>query len=235
MNASALADEEGRKLFIGGLSFDAREDDLRNDFGKFGDLEDLQLPYVDGKHKGFAFLTYYKAEDAQAASKEHHQREYFGREISARVVVPRDQRGDRGGDRGDRGGGRSLPPISRELEEKLDEWVAAKRKRDFETSDRLRSELQDAGVTPEEYRPKPGYQGGGGGGYGGGDRYGDRGGDRYGDRGGDRYGDRGGDRYGDRGGDRYGDDPTLTPDPRPNPRPSPAPHSSRQPNPTLSR
>ena len=58
MNASALADEEGRKLFIGGLSFDAREDDLRNDFGKFGDLEDLQLPYVDGKHKGFAFLTY---------------------------------------------------------------------------------------------------------------------------------------------------------------------------------
>ena len=62
MSASALADEEGRKVFIGGLSFDAREDDLRNDFGKFGDLEDVQLPMGDmGKHKGFAFITYFKA------------------------------------------------------------------------------------------------------------------------------------------------------------------------------
>ena len=115
-----MADEEGRKLFIGGLSFDAREDDLRNDFGKFGDLEDLQLPYVDGRHKGFAFLTYYKAEDAQAASKEHHQREYFGREISARVVVPRDQRGDRGGDRGGvRDDGRGARPPARGLRDGL--------------------------------------------------------------------------------------------------------------------
>ena len=33
--------------------------DLRADFGKYGELEDLQLPYGDsGKHKGFAFLTY---------------------------------------------------------------------------------------------------------------------------------------------------------------------------------
>jgi len=69
------------------------------------------------------------------------------------------------GDRGDRGGGRGLPPLSKELEEKLDEWVAAKRIRDFETSDRIRSELQAEGVSTEEYRPAPGK---GGGGYGGG-------------------------------------------------------------------
>ena len=206
MSASALADEEGRKVFIGGLSFDAREDDLRNDFGKFGDLEDVQLPMGDmGKHKGFAFITYFKAEDAQDACKEHHQKEYLGREITAKVVVPRSERGDRGG-----GYGRGLPPLSQEMQEKLDEWVAAKRRRDFETSDRIRAEMKEAGCNPEEYRPKPGSFGGGGGygggGYGGGGYGG--GGDRYDDRRGgggydDRYDDRrGGGRYDDRYDDR---------------------------------
>ena len=58
MSASAAADEEGRKLFLGGLSFDANEDDLKEDFGKFGEIEDLQLPYdPSGKHKGFGFIT----------------------------------------------------------------------------------------------------------------------------------------------------------------------------------
>ena len=195
MSASALADEEGRKVFLGGLSFDAREEDLRNDFGKYGDLEDVQLPMGDmGKHKGFAFITYFKAEDAQEACKEHHQKEYLNREITAKVVVPR---GERGGGGGGGGGFRGLPPLSQEMSEKLDDWVAAKRKRDFETSDRLRAEMKDAGFNPEEYRPKPGAYGGGGGGYGGGGYGGGGGG-----YGGGGYG--GGDRYGGRD-DRYDD------------------------------
>ena len=209
MSASARADEEGRKVFLGGLSFDAREDDLRADFAKYGELEDVQLPMGDmGKHKGFAFITYFKAEDAQEACKEHHQREYLGREITAKVVVPRERR--------DAPPGRGLPQLSPEMNDKLEEWVQAKRRRDFETADRLRAEMKDAGFNPEEYRPKPGGgggYGGGGGGYGGGDRYDDRrgGGGRYDDRYDDRRGGGGGgrhdDRYDDRrgGGDRYDD------------------------------
>ena len=222
-SASALADEEGRKIFLGGLSFDARDDDLRADFGKFGELEDVQLPMGDmGKHKGFAFITYFKADDALVACKEHHQQPYMGREITAKVVVPRGERGGGGGGGGGRyGDDQGLPPLSEEMKDKLEQWVNAKRQRDFETSDRLRAEMKDAGVNPEEYRPRPGNGGGGyggggyggggygGGGYGGGGgRYDDRGGGRYDDRrGGDRYDDRrGGDRYDDRrGGDRYDD------------------------------
>jgi RNA recognition motif-containing protein len=95
MSASAAADSEGRKLFLGGLPFDASEDDLRADFGKFGDLEDVQLPFdsISGRHKGFAFITFRDAGDCSAASKQHHAQEYRGREISARVVVPRSERG----------------------------------------------------------------------------------------------------------------------------------------------
>jgi len=48
-----------------------------------------------------------------------------------------------------------LPPLSTEMEEMLEQWVAAKRRRDFETSDRIRAEMEDAGVSPEEYRPAP--------------------------------------------------------------------------------
>ena len=30
MSASKIADEEGRKVFLGGLAYECREDDLRN-------------------------------------------------------------------------------------------------------------------------------------------------------------------------------------------------------------
>ena len=208
--ASTRADEEGRKIFLGGLSFNTRDSDLREDFGKYGELEDVQLPMgYDGKHKGFAFITYTKSEDAGFACKEHHQRTYMDREISCKIVVPRAERdgGDRGGSR--RGYGPPLPPLNPELTEKLEEWVQAKRRRDFATADALRSEMQAAGVNPEELRPKPGFGGKGdgskGGGYG--DRYDDRRGG-YDDRrgGGDRYDDRGrSDRYDVRREDRYDD------------------------------
>ena len=94
MSASKVADEEGRKLFLGGLAFDATEQDLKNDFGKYGDLEDVQLPFDDrsGKHKGFAFLTYRNKDDCAYAAKQHHQVAYMGREISAKIVVPRADR-----------------------------------------------------------------------------------------------------------------------------------------------
>ena len=167
MSASALADEEGRKVFLGGLSFDVRDDDLRNDFGKFGELEHVDLPMGDaGRHKGFGFITYVNAADAQEAAKEYHQQSYMNREISAKIVVPRDSGGG-----GGRGGDSNLSP---EMADLLEQWVTAKRSRDFETSDRIRAQMKEAGVNPENLRPAPGNGGGGRyGGGGGGGRYGD--------------------------------------------------------------
>jgi len=97
-NPSAMADEEGRKVFLGGLTYDASENDLRTDFGKYGEMEDVQMPMGEGgKHKGFAFLTFRSADDAAYACKPHHQRNYMGREISAKIVVPRSERSGGGG------------------------------------------------------------------------------------------------------------------------------------------
>jgi len=182
MQRSKDADHDGRKLFLGGLPFECTEEDLRSDFGKFGEIEDLQFPNDGGRHKGFAFITYRDAADCSDASKEHHQRPYRGaKDISARIVVPRSER--TGSDTG-RPGDWTCPRCSANV-------FASK------------SACYKCG----EPKPSGGDRGGDRYGDRGGDRYGDRGGDRYGDRGGDRYGDRGDrdDRYGDRGGDRYGD------------------------------
>ena len=106
-HAGRDADAEGRKVFLGGLPFEAKEDDIRQDFAKFGDIEDVHLPQDGtGRHKGFAFVTFSDARDASDAAKDKHGLPYMGREISVRVVEPRDRRPPGGGGGGGGGGGR---------------------------------------------------------------------------------------------------------------------------------
>jgi len=83
------------------------------------------------------------------------------------------------------------------VNDQLDQWVNAKRIKDFATADRIRDELRAQGIEPDKARPAPlplhiqqeraaqahaanhgggGGYGGGGGGYGGGDRGGGGGG-----------------------------------------------------------
>jgi len=51
---------EDRKLFIGGLSWETREDHLKEYFGKFGTVEkvELKLDPMTGRSRGFAFVVY---------------------------------------------------------------------------------------------------------------------------------------------------------------------------------
>merc|ERR1712187_545365 len=46
------------------------------------------------------------------------------------------------------------PSGSWQTEAKLDEWLAAKRAKDFDTADRLRAELKESGIEAEKLRPK---------------------------------------------------------------------------------
>jgi len=51
---------EDRKLFIGGLSWETQEKDLKEYFGKFGTVEkvELKLDAMTGRSRGFAFVVY---------------------------------------------------------------------------------------------------------------------------------------------------------------------------------
>jgi RNA recognition motif-containing protein len=59
-NAFAKNDDEERKLFLGGLSWDTEEQDILNYFGKFGPVANVSIKYdsVTGKPRGFGFITF---------------------------------------------------------------------------------------------------------------------------------------------------------------------------------
>ena len=67
-------DSDGRKIFIGGLPCECGDMEIREDFGKFGGIDDIYLPTdkETGKPRGFGFVTFTDARDAQDAAEAMH-------------------------------------------------------------------------------------------------------------------------------------------------------------------
>lgn len=65
-------DEEDRKLFVGGLAHQATQDDLKEYFGKYGELESVKLKTdsMTGRSRGFAFILFQTPEGLEAATAE---------------------------------------------------------------------------------------------------------------------------------------------------------------------
>jgi len=76
--------EFGVKLFIGGVSYDATEDDLRDAFSVHGKLNDVHMAMdkETKKPRGFAFITFADKKEAKAAIKAMNKSEFKGRRIS---------------------------------------------------------------------------------------------------------------------------------------------------------
>ena len=57
------------KLFVGNLSFQATEEELREVFSPYGELEEVSiiLDPSTGRSRGFAFVTYVEAASAEKA------------------------------------------------------------------------------------------------------------------------------------------------------------------------
>ena len=60
-----MAAGEDRKLFVGGLSWETREPQLKEYFEKFGEVEsvNLKLDPMTGKSRCFAFIVYKEPAD----------------------------------------------------------------------------------------------------------------------------------------------------------------------------
>jgi len=76
--------ELGVKLFVGGISYDATEDDLRKAFSTHGKLKDVHLAMDKERNrpKGFAFVTLSSKDEAKKAIKALNNTEFMGRRIS---------------------------------------------------------------------------------------------------------------------------------------------------------
>ncbi|GMP37485.1 hypothetical protein CsSME_00009137 [Camellia sinensis var. sinensis] len=116
-----------RRLYVGNLHFNIKEDQLRQVFEPFGTVELVQLPSdpETGHCKGFGFVQFARLEDARAAQSLNGQLEIAGRIIKVSAITDQAGMQDVGANAGDfdddEGGGLALNARSRAiLMQKLD-------------------------------------------------------------------------------------------------------------------
>jgi cold-inducible RNA-binding protein len=96
------------KLFVGNLSFNATENDLRDAFAAFGTVIEasLMMDRTTNRARGFGFVTMSSAEEAQKAIAGLDGKEMNGRALTVNIAKPREERaGGSGGGRREYGGG----------------------------------------------------------------------------------------------------------------------------------
>ena len=82
------------RLFVGNLSFQTGENDLQDYFAQAGAVTsiNLMLDKMTGRSRGFAFVEYSSAEEAQKAIDQFHDKDFQGRKITVNVARPREER-----------------------------------------------------------------------------------------------------------------------------------------------
>ena len=106
-------------IYVGNLSYQVSEEDLRLAFEPFGQVESVNIikDKYSGQSKGFGFVEMPSEEEARSAINELNGKELNGRTLNVNEARPRSERGGgggrrgggggrRGGGRGGRGGGR---------------------------------------------------------------------------------------------------------------------------------
>ena len=106
------------KLYVGNLSFDATEQDLRDLFGSYGEVTELFMPTDrdSGRPRGFAFVTMDSTDSMGSAIEAVNGTEFQGRALVVNEAKPQENMGGGGGNyrsnnsggrRGDNGYGRN--------------------------------------------------------------------------------------------------------------------------------
>ena len=94
----------GKKLFVGGLSWDTTDEGLRRAFAAHGEVTEARVitDRDTGRSRGFGFVTFESDEEASNACQKGNGADLDGRALTVNEAKPRE---DRGGGRGGRGGG----------------------------------------------------------------------------------------------------------------------------------
>jgi cold-inducible RNA-binding protein len=94
------------RIFVGNLSYDATEEELRGDFATFGKVESITIPTdkYSGKARGFAFVEMPSISEGQAAIAALNGKTVKDRTLTVNAARPRSDSGS-GGFYSDRRGG----------------------------------------------------------------------------------------------------------------------------------
>lgn len=92
------------KIYVGNLNYASTKEQLEEHFSQFGEISEVALPEdkFTGKPRGFAFITFNNASDAQKACDLANGQEFSGRTLKVNLAQERERTG--GGDRSSRGG-----------------------------------------------------------------------------------------------------------------------------------
>jgi len=84
-------------IYVGNLSFQATEEDLREVFAEYGKVSRVSLPTdrETGRKRGFAFVEMEDDAQEQKAIDELDGAEWLGREIRVNKAKPREESGGR--------------------------------------------------------------------------------------------------------------------------------------------
>lgn len=95
------------KLYLGNLSFDVTENDLRDILSPHGPVNEIHvvMDRTTGQPRGFAFATMNTEEGAQAAIQALNGKDWNGRALTVNEARPREESAGRS--RSYAGGGRS--------------------------------------------------------------------------------------------------------------------------------
>jgi len=93
------------KIYVGNLSYEVTEDDLRSAFESFGQVDSVNIikDQYSGRSKGFGFVEMASDEEAKTAIDDLNGKELKGRTLNVNEARPRAE-GGRGGGRGFGGG-----------------------------------------------------------------------------------------------------------------------------------
>jgi RNA recognition motif-containing protein len=92
------------RLFVGNLAYQTAENDLQDLFSQAGAVVsvNLMVDKITGKSRGFAFVEFATAEEANKAVERFHNQDFQGRALTVNIARPREERAPRlGGDRGE--------------------------------------------------------------------------------------------------------------------------------------
>lgn len=96
------------KLYVGNLSYNAGEEELRELFSQYGTVESVAVitDRDTGRSKGFAFVEFNNDQEAQNAISGLNGKEVSGRSLTVSPARPKSEGGGNRGSYGGGGGGR---------------------------------------------------------------------------------------------------------------------------------
>ena len=84
-----------RKMYVGNIAFDATEEDLRNLFSEYGEIESLKIikDQFTERSRGFGFIEMVDEKDARKAIAGLTGKDFMGKTLTVAEAIPQQRRG----------------------------------------------------------------------------------------------------------------------------------------------